>query len=531
MSYKILVLEGITERGLEILKGEGWTIDVEPKPLPTPELIKRLPGYDAMLLRSGSQITAEVLDAATGLKVIGRPGVGVDNVDLAAATRRGIMVMNSPSGNMVSTAELAMAMLLAVSRNIAQGDASMKAGKWDRKSFSGVELNGKRIGIIGFGRIGREVASRCNAFGMDVVAYDPFVAPGVAESLKVTLLSLDEIFQTADYISLHSVLTPESRHLVGKEMLAKAKKGLRIVNAARGELIDDEALLEALESGKVAGAGLDVYAQEPPLDWRLAKHPRVTAMPHVGASTKEAQERVGTDIAVQVRDYLKGGLIRHAVNFFTLAGDADDQVRPAMQLAEKLGAFAVQVLGRPKKIDSVEVGLYGDFKEIDAKPILSVALAGLLRPVLEGNVTLVNALTLAKENGIAVSESSVPVQMSFPNLLSLRLKAGGADVFVAGTLFGRSHLRLVNVDGVELDAIPQGHLLFVRNEDRPGMIGQIGTLLGKRSVNIARMAVGRNQGSDKAIMVLEVDGEVAPDVLAEVRGIAGIREARALNLG
>jgi D-3-phosphoglycerate dehydrogenase / 2-oxoglutarate reductase len=531
MSYKILALEGITERGLKILTDEGWTVDVQPKPLPAAELIKLLPAYDAMLVRSGSQITAEVLDACKNLKVIGRPGVGVDNVDLKAATRRGIMVMNSPSGNMVSTAELAFALLLATARNIPQADAAMKAGKWDRKSFSGVELQGKRLGVVGFGRIGREVATRAKAFGMDVVAFDPFVAPAVAESLKVTLLSLEELIQTSDYITLHSVLTPETKHLIGKASLAKVKKGVRIVNAARGELIDDEALLEALEDGRVAGVGLDVYAQEPPVDWRLAKHARVTAMPHVGASTKEAQERVGTDIAIQVRDYLKGGVIQHAVNFFSLGGDAQDTVRPAMDLAERLGRFIIQVCGCGEDVKRVELGLYGEFREIDAKPILSAALAGVLKPVLSEKVTLVNALSLAKERSIEVAESSATAPVAFQNLMVLRVKGGKSDLSVAGTVFGRNHLRLVNVDGIELDAIPQGNLLFVKNEDRPGMIGQIGTLLGKRSVNIARMTVGRNQGSDRAIMVLEVDNEVPAPVLEEVRGVAGIREAKFVDLG
>jgi D-3-phosphoglycerate dehydrogenase / 2-oxoglutarate reductase len=531
MSYKILALEGVTERGQQLLAAEGWTVDVQPKPLPPAELAKIVGNYDAMLVRSGSQITAEVLDAARNLKVIGRGGVGVDNVDLQAATRRGIMVMNSPQGNMVSTAELAFAMMLALARNIPPADASMKSEKWDRKSFAGVELHGKRLGVVGFGRIGREVAVRARAFGMEVVAYDPFIAPAVAEAMHVTLLSLDELIQTSDFVTLHSVLTPETKHLIGKSALAKAKKGIRIVNAARGELIDDEALLEALESGKVAGAGLDVYAQEPPVDWRVAKHPRVVATPHVGASTKEAQERVGTDICIQVRDYLKGGVIQNAVNFFALGGDLQDVVRPAMDLAERLGRFLVQVCGCGDDIKKVELGLYGDFHEIDAKPLLSAALAGILTPVLSEKVTFVNSLALAKERGIEISDTSSSAPLAFPNLMALKIKGSKTEMAVAGTVFGRKHLRLVNVDGIELDAIPQGNLLVVKNEDRPGIIGHIGSLLGKRSVNIARMTVGRNQGSHKAIMVLEVDNEVPAEVLKEIPGIEGIREAKFVKLG
>jgi len=528
MSYRILALEGVTEKGKQLLEAEGWKVDVEPKPLSGDDLKKVIGNYDAMLVRSGSKVTADVLSEAKNLKVIGRGGVGVDNVDLQAATRKGIMVMNSPQGNMVSTAELAFAMMLALARNIAPADASMKSGKWDRKSFAGTELQGKRLGVVGFGRIGREVAARGRAFGMEVVAYDPFVAPAVAEAAHATLLSLDELMASSDYVSLHSVLTPETKHLIGKAALAKAKKGIRIVNAARGELIDDAALLEALESGQVAGAGLDVYAQEPPVDWRVAKHPRVVATPHVGASTKEAQERVGTDICKQVRDYLKGGVITNAVNFFSLGGDV---VGSAMDLAERLGRFLIQACGCGEDVKKIELGLYGEFAEIDAKPILSAALAGVLAPVLTEKVTFVNALALAKERGIDIAESESSAALAFPNLMALRLKSSKGELSVAGTVFGRSHLRLVNIDGIEVDAIPQGNLLVVKNEDRPGMIGNIGTLLGKRSVNIARMTVGRNQGKQQALMIIEVDNEVPAEVLKEIPSIEGIREVKFIKLG
>jgi D-3-phosphoglycerate dehydrogenase len=528
LSYKILILEGITERGLQILKSEGWQLDQQ-KALPPAELARIVGPYDAMLIRSGTQINAEVIEAAKSLRVIGRPGVGVDNVDLEAATRRGVVVMNSPGGNLVSTAELALALILSVARPIPGADAAMKAGKWDRKSFAGVELSGKRIGVLGLGRIGREVALRCRALGMDVAAYDPFVSPALAESLHVQLLSLDELLAGCDFLTLHSVLTKETKHLLGKDAFAKVKAGIRIVNAARGELIDDEALLAALESGRVAAAAIDVHAQEPPVDWRLAKHPRVVATPHIGAATAEAQERVGTDIAVQVRDYLKGGLMQNAVNFYALSGDLYDQVRPAMELAERLGMFLSQVL--PGAMERVEVGLYGDLREIDVKPILAAAVTGVLKPSLAGGVTLVNALTLAKEKGIEVVESTSTARLAFANLMALRLRTSDGELSVAGTLFGASHLRLVDVDGVEVDAIPQGNLLLVKNDDTPGVVGHIGTLLGARQVNIARMTVGRKAGSGRAVMLIEVDNEVPPEVVAEVSGMAGIREARSVRLG
>jgi D-3-phosphoglycerate dehydrogenase len=528
LSVRILVLEGITERGAEILRSEGWTLDME-KALPPAELVKKVAPYQAILVRSGSQMTAEVIDAAKSLKVIGRAGVGVDNVDLQAATRRGVLVMNSPGGNTISTAELAVALMLALSRNLAPADASMKAGTWDRKTFAGVELFGKRLGVVGFGRIGREVAARGRAFGMEVQAFDPFVSPALAEKAHVTLRTLDELLQTSDYISLHTTLTPETKHLIGKDALTKVKAGVRIVNAARGELIEDEALLAALDSGRVAGAALDVHAQEPPKDWRLSKHPKVLALPHLGASTKEAQERVGTDIAQQVRDYLKGGVIQSAVNFYSLAGDLYDKVRPAMDLAERLGLFVGQAC--KGSLERLELGVYGDLREIDVKPILAAAVTGVLRPHMAEGLTLVNALDVARERKIEILESTSTAAVSFANLVVLRLKTSEEELQVAGTVFGGGHLRLVDVDSVEVDTIPQGNVLVVRNDDTPGIVGRVGTLLGSHGVNIARMGLGRKPGSGRAIMLIEVDGEVQGAVIDELARVPGIREARFLRLG
>jgi D-3-phosphoglycerate dehydrogenase len=364
---------------------------------------------------------------------------------------------------------------------------------------------------------------------MDIAAFDPFVAPAVAEAQGVPMLTLDELMETSDFITLHTTLTRESRHLIGTRALARAKRGLRIVNAARGELVDEEALLAALDDGRVAAAGLDVHAQEPPADWRLAKHPRVVATPHVGAQTVEAQERVGTDIAIQVRDFLKGGIIQHAVNFFSLSGDVYDQVKPAMDLAQRLGTFLAQACpGTPERI---EVGLYGDLREIDSNPIQAAAVCGVMRCAFPENVTLVNARSLASEKGIDVVESTSSAKVAFSNLMAIRLKTSERDYSVAGTLFGRNHLRLVDVDGVEVDAIPQGHLLLVKNDDTPGVVGHLGQALGQRNINIARMTVGRKPGSGRAVMLIEVDNEVPPDVLAEVTTVPGVREARALKLG
>ena len=405
----------------------------------------------------------------------------------------------------------------------------MKTGTWDRKSFAGVELHGKRLGVIGLGRVGREVAARCRAFGMEVQAFDPFVAPALAEKAHVTLRGLDELLATSDYLSLHTTLTPETRHLIGKDALAKVKSGVRIVNAARGELIDDEALLAALDSGKVAGAGLDVHTQEPPKDWRLAKHAKVLALPHLGASTREAQEKVGTDIAQQVRDFLKGGVIQSAVNFYSLAGDLYDKVRPAMDLAERLGLFVAQACRG--SLQRIELGVYGDLREIDVKPILAAAVTGVLRPHMAEGLTLVNALDVARERKIEVLESTSTATVSFANLVALRLKTSEEELQVAGTVFGGGHLRLVDVDGVEVDTIPQGNVLLVRNDDTPGIVGRVGTLLGSHGVNIARMGLGRKAGSGRAIMLIEVDNDVPEAVIGELARLPGIRETRFLRLG
>jgi D-3-phosphoglycerate dehydrogenase len=528
VSYRILVLEGLTERGQEILRAEGWTLDQQ-KATPPDELVKLVPPYHAVLVRSGSKMTPEVIDAAKNLKVIGRAGVGVDNIDLAAATRRGVLVMNSPGGNTISTAELAIALMLALARNIPPADSSMKAKTWDRKKYAGVELYGKRLGVIGLGRIGREVGARARAFGMEVQAFDPFVSPTVAEQAHVKLRTLEELLQTSDYLTLHSTLTDETHHLLNKETLSKVKPGVRIVNAARGPLIDPDALIEALDAGRVAGAGIDVHAKEPPQDWRLAQHPKVIATPHLGASTKEAQQRVGTDIAQQVRDYLKGGVIQQAVNFYSLAGDLYDKVRPAMDLGERIGLFLGQACRG--SLERIELGVYGDLRELDLKPILSASVSGVLRPHMAEGVTLVNALDIAKGRGVEILESTSSAALAFSNLVALRLKTSEEELSVAGTIFGGRHMRLVDVDGVEVDTIPQGNILMVRNEDTPGIVGRVGTFLGEKGVNIARMGLGRKPGSGRAIMLIEVDSEVGSDAIEELVKLPGIREVRFLRLG
>jgi D-3-phosphoglycerate dehydrogenase len=527
MTYKLLILEGITDKGKAVLDACGWTLD-QHKAMPPAELAKIIGDYDAVTIRSGTKITAEVIAAAKKLRVIGRPGVGVDNVDVEAATKAGIFVMNSPGGNLVSTAELTMALILACSRNIAAADASLKAGSWDRKAFAGgAEISGKRIGIVGFGRIGREVAARCKAFGMEVWAFDPFVSPQVAERAGVKAVTLDDMLQGCDYITLHTVMTPDTRHMLGKAAFERIKPGVRIINAARGELIDEDALFAALESGRVAGCGLDVHAKEPPVDWKIAKHPKVVATPHIGAQTLEAQDRVGTDIAYQVRDFLRNGVIQQAVNFFQLSGEAYDQIKPAIDLGEQLALFVGQVV--PGKVEKVVIGLFGSFKDLSAQPILEATVAGALRAA-DPSVSFVNATARAEAMGVEFAQVSSNAPVGFSNLMTVSLKTSEAEFTVSGTLFGESQLRLVEIDGIEVDAVLQGHLILIRNDDTPGVVGRIGTKLGEHAINIARMNVGRKPGSGRAVMLIEVDAAVPAEVLAALLKVEGVREARAITL-
>ncbi len=528
MTYKLLILEGMTERGQAVLDAEGWTLDSR-KAMPPAELAKIIGEYDAVTIRSGTKFTAEVVAAAKKLKVIGRPGVGVDNVDVEAATKAGIFVMNSPGGNLVSTCELTMALILATSRNIAAADASLKAGTWDRKAFAGgAEISGKRIGIVGFGRIGREVAARCKAFGMEVWAFDPFVSGQVAERVGVKAVTFDQILEGCDYITLHTVMTPDTRHMLGKDAFAKIKPGVRIVNAARGELIDEDALYEALESGRVAGCGLDVHAKEPPVDWKIAKHPKVVATPHIGAQTVEAQDRVGTDIAYQVRDFLKDGVIQQAVNFFQLSGEAYDQIKPAIDLGERLGALLAQVA--PGDVRRLEVTLHGKFKELQPQPILQATVAGALR-VSDPDIAFVNAMARAESRGVeaACVVSSAPTRHS--NLMGVKIVTSEAELAVAGTLFDEGQMRLVEIDGIPVDAVLHGHMLAIKNDDTPGVVGRIGSKLGENGVNIAQMNLGRKAAGGRAVMLIEVDADVPEGVLDALRKIPGVREARAIRLG
>jgi len=538
---KILVTDKIAERGLDLLRGEGWRVEAaSPKDLAA--IKQALAEATAWILRSGTQVSAELLDAAPQLKVIGRAGIGVDNIDLEAATRRGVLVMNTPGGNAVSVAEHTFALLLALARRVSAADQSTRSGEWRKNEFAGFELKGKTLGLVGLGRIGQEVARRALAFEMHVLAHDPFVAAALARDVGVELVSLDDLLGRADFLSLHVTLTPETQHLLDRERLAKCKRGLRVLNTARGELIDEAALAEALQSGQVAGAALDVFAGEPPRDSPLLKLPNVIATPHIGGSTAEAQEEVGWRIAQQVRDYLKDGVVRNAVNLPTLSAEEYRRLKPYLELAERLGAFAAQVTG---PMSRVSLRYAGEVGELNTQLLRNAVLKGILARVVSEPANLVNAATLAAERGLTIEETHVRREQSrglgIPNTLGVTLHCEGQQFSVEGTVLHGTALRILAVDDIEIEAPLAGTIIFLRNRDVPGVIGQIGTLLGGRNINIASFALGRREqsgsmgsvgpgGGAEAVAIVRVDGAVPEPVLAALRSIPAVTFARVVEL-
>jgi D-3-phosphoglycerate dehydrogenase len=468
-----------------------------------------------------------------------RAGTGVDNVDVAAATARGIVVMNAPGANSLSVAELAMGLVLSLARNIPAADASMKNGAWEKSKFAGVELRSKTIGLVGLGRIGQEVAGRAHAFQMNVIAHDPFIAAEMAAALGVELVSLDELCARADYISLHLPALPSTRHLFDAKRLAACKKGVRLVNTARGELVDDAALAAAIQSGHVAGAGIDVFDPEPPRDWRLASLPQVVATPHIAASTREAQEQVGTETAAALRDFLNDGIIRNAVNFPSVSVEVYKRLRPYLSLARSLGSVVAQM--GEARINSVGVRYYGDLASEDTQLLGSAVLEGVLSTILSANgVSPVNARTIAAERSIELVESRSTRARNYTSLISVKLHTSEGDRWVEGTVFANGSSRLVLVDGVGVESPLGGTLLIIRNNDQPGVIGDVGTLLGRHRVNIANFALGRDPecAVDCAIGVVKVDehpdageaGTVTDVVLSEIRAIPNVRSVWRVRL-
>lgn len=525
---RVLVADNISEQGVRLLRETaGFAVDVRTGMSPQ-EIAAAVGEYDALVVRSATKVTADVLADPGRLRAIGRAGTGVDNIDLDAATRAGVVVMNTPGGNSVAAAELTMALLLSMCRNVAQSNAALRDGRWERKEWVGVELAGKVLGVVGLGRIGREVAHRAQGFRMDVLGYDPYVSTDVAEGFGIHFAPLAELIGKADILTLHLPLTDDTRHMIGPELIRQMRRGARIINCARGGLVDEDALLEAVDSGHIAGAALDVFESEPPKNTALLSHPKIVTTPHLGASTREAQERVGTEIAEKIRDYIQRGVILDAVNFPSIARHEYSALAPAMELAERLGRFLGQVLdGGFKRFEVQTLGSYSDHA---LKPIVMAATRGLLSPALEGSVSYVNALSLAAERGVQVDESRSSQSSPYAGLLRLTLTTDSASGTVAGTLMGPNRPRLVEVDGISIECEPEGTMLFFRNRDVPGVVGKIGSYLGESGVNIAGIQLGRPEGSDRAVSIVNVDGAVPPDALERIRSMDEIVQVRAVKV-
>ncbi len=526
---KVVVADSISESALEVLNSQpSWRVVYLPgKPAGAGSLADEIRDADALIVRSSTKVTGDLLAAASRLGVIGRAGVGVDNVDLDAATQRGIVVMNTPGGNAVSVAEHTMALILALARQLPHADNSIKRGEWEKRRLLGIELRGKTLGLIGLGKVGVEVVRMAQAFAMEVVAYDPYVSSLIASEQNVKLMPLEPLLAASDFLSLHAALTPETRHLISARTLALTKPGVRIINCARGELIHEAALLAALKSGQVAGAGLDVFETEPPRDLELASHSNVIATPHIAGSTEEAQEIVGVRIAEQVRDYLVEGVARNAVNMPSLSAEEYKKLQPYLDLGEKVGAFLAQISGG--RLEEVRISYDGGLAELNTHLVKNAVLKGVLNQILDEQSNLINAGALAQTRGIEVIELRSARRADFANSLGVALRTEAGSCSVLG-MAGLRGARVLGINDIDIEAPLRGHILYIRNRDVPGVIGRVGTLLGDRQVNIANFALGRNQQAEEAIGLVNVDHEIPGEVLSEIRAIPAVRVARLVEV-
>jgi D-3-phosphoglycerate dehydrogenase / 2-oxoglutarate reductase len=525
---KVLVSDPIEQVGIDILS-QVAQVDVKVG-LPADELMRIIPDYDALMIRSGTRVTQEVIQAGKLLKIIGRAGVGVDNVDVAEATRQGVVVVNSPEGNTIAAAEHTLAMMMALSRFIPEANQSVKSGKWDRKSYVGIEVYKKTLGIVGLGKIGTHVATVARAMGMKLLAYDPYLSHERAEQVGCRLVDLDLLLRESDFITLHLPKTAETTHLINAEAIAKMKPTARIINCARGGIIDETALAEAIQAGRIGGAALDVYEQEPleaetPL---RAGGKDLILTPHLGASTEEAQVNVAIDVAEQIRDVLLGLPARSAVNIPGLRPDLLEKMRPYLQLAETLGNLVSQLAGG--RIESLHIGLQGELANIEGVPVIVAALKGLLSHALQERVNYVNARIEAQERGIRVIETRNPSIRDYSGSLQLSAKGTLGEHSVTGALLGENEIRITTIDDFPISVPPSRYMLFTLHRDMPGIIGRIGSLLGNFNVNIASMQVGRKIVRGEAVMVLNLDDPLPDGVLDEIMTVTGIREAYTVKL-
>ncbi len=522
---KVLIADKLSSAAVNIFKVRGVEVDVKTG-LSKEELLKIVDQYDGIAIRSATKITKDVIAAAKKLKVVGRAGIGVDNVDIPAATAAGVIVMNTPFGNSITTAEHAIALMMALARELPAANASTHAGKWEKNSFMGVELYGKTLGLIGAGNIGSIVADRAKGLKMHVVAFDPYLSAESAEEKGIEKVELDDLLARADFITLHTPLTAETRGILSADAIAKTKKGVRIINCARGGLIDEVALKAALDSGQVAGAALDVFTEEPAKANPLFGNEKVVATPHLGASTEEAQENVALQVAEQISDYLLTGAIVNALNMPSISAQEAQHVKPWISLAEKLGGFAGQLT--ETSIQAVEILYEGTSAKLNRRALTQAALAGLLKPHMP-EVNMVNAPVIAKERGIKVSETRQDQQGVYEGYIKIRVTTPEMTRVVAGTVFSDGRPRLIQIKDIKLDAEFAPNMIYVTNEDKPGFIGRLGTLLGESKVNIANFTLGRSAPGEDAIALVEVDGDVDDAVIAAIRKIPVVKGAKALK--
>ena len=518
---KILVADPLAEDGLERLRRAGEVTVVSK--LPEAELIRRIPEFDALVVRSETRVTEPIIAAGTRLRVVGRAGVGVDNIDVPAATRRGILVVNAPRGNIIAAAEHAMALLFALARWVPQADASMKRGEWSRAKFTGTEIRGKTLGVIGLGNVGSEVAKRAHGLEMDVIAYDPVVSVERAELFNVALVSLNELLEQADFITIHVPLVESNRNLIGAKELSSVKPTARLINAARGGIVDEAALLRALEAGRLAGAAFDVFENEPPGENPLLALPNFIATPHIGASTAEAQVSVAFDVAEEVAAVLAGDLPRFAVNAPALPPEELAYLRPFASLTERLAGLHSQLFG--ERVSAIELDFEGELAEHDVNLLVAAAIKGMLQPFTEERINAVNARLIAANRGIKLVERRSRSRVSYASLVTVRMQ--GHEI--AGTLL-MGEPRAVRIDSFRVDLVPEGRFLVSRHEDRPGVVGRVGSILGEHDVNIASMQVGRDAPRANAMMILTVDDKVSAEVMDRLRDVAGMTDLRYVEL-
>ncbi len=524
---KVLVSDNISEKGVKILEKAGLKVDVNTGLSPA-ELKKEIGKYDALIIRSATKVTADLLKAAKNLRVVGRAGSGLDNVDKEAATKHGVVVMNTPGGNTVTTAEHTMSLFLSMARNIPQATASMKEGKWEKKKFMGVEMYNKTLGVIGLGAIGSHVTKIAQGMGMKVIAYDPYLSEEKAKTLGVTVVKLDDLFKESDFITNHIPLTNETKNLINTKSIAKMRKGVRIVNAARGGVVDEDALYKALKSGKVGGAALDVFATEPPADSPLMELDSFICTPHLGASTQDAQENVAIAVSNQIVDYLLYGTIRHAVNFPSVSADALPHLQPYINLADRLGSFTSQNLGG--SIDEIKIEYKGSVSELMLEPITIAVLKGILTPILGETVNYINAPMIAKERGIEVKETTTQDAGDYHNMLVVTIKAGKKESTVSGILHGKKEPRIIQIDNYAVEVVPEGEMLVLSNNDKPGVIGGIGTVLSDNKINIARMQFGREKKGGKAISVISVDAPVSKELIGTLKKLPNVLSVNQIHM-